>query len=281
MVMIAVVSPGNAPGATTIAFALTLAWPRPALLAECNPTGGYLLAGYFQGQIPADRGLWQLALQSRRGTETAITDLLNQTVPLDEAGSRLLLPGIRDPFRGDHISPEMWEGVATALGQIPNDVVADIGHVGVDLPFPIVQQADLVLMVMRPSLAQAAAARPRLERLRDALGDGAPLGLCLVGEGAFHLREVERSLGVHFVFTDQVPLDTKTAAVLTQGEPARRGFTTAPLMRQSAIMAKGLQRSIAQISADPGTSSPHGAGLAPGAVVRHQPVSGTHVKGRV
>ena len=48
--LIAVVSSKNSPGATTTSLALTLAWPRPALLAELDPRGGDILWGYGRGQ---------------------------------------------------------------------------------------------------------------------------------------------------------------------------------------------------------------------------------------
>ena len=48
--LIAVVSSKGSPGATTTSLALTLAWPRPALLAELDPRGGDILWGYGRGQ---------------------------------------------------------------------------------------------------------------------------------------------------------------------------------------------------------------------------------------
>ena len=63
--LIAVVSSKNSPGATTTALALTLAWPRPALLAELDPRGGDILWGYGRGQNVGGAGLLRLQLTSR------------------------------------------------------------------------------------------------------------------------------------------------------------------------------------------------------------------------
>jgi hypothetical protein len=67
MALIVLLSPGGAPGVTTTALALTLAWPGKAVLAECDRSGGAVLAGLWGGTVPADqRGLLHLALQVRQ-----------------------------------------------------------------------------------------------------------------------------------------------------------------------------------------------------------------------
>ncbi len=48
----ALVSPGGSPGCTTTALAVTLTWPQPVILAECDPAGGDILAGLFAGHLP-------------------------------------------------------------------------------------------------------------------------------------------------------------------------------------------------------------------------------------
>jgi len=54
-VLIAFVSGKGAPGTSTSALALALAWPRPVLLAECDPRGGDLVWGFGQGRDTAPR----------------------------------------------------------------------------------------------------------------------------------------------------------------------------------------------------------------------------------
>src|SRR3982074_1468642 len=43
MALIAIASDKGAPGVTTAALALAAVWPRPVLLAECDPAGGDLV----------------------------------------------------------------------------------------------------------------------------------------------------------------------------------------------------------------------------------------------
>lgn len=246
MATVALVSPGNAPGCTTAAFALTMAWPGRALLAECNPTGGHLLASYFHGRYSAaDRGLWHLALAARHGVPAAAQELAQHLLPLDQDGERRLLPGLRDPFRAIQISSETWQAVAETLRQWPADVLADVGHIGTDMPFPLVEAADLAVMVMRSELGQIAAARPRLAELRKALGDAAPIGLCIIGDGPYGTREVERSLADSvgdFALVARLPHDPRSAAVLSHGEKPARGFASAALMREASLIARTLHR---------------------------------------
>ena len=236
MALIAMVSPGNASGVTTTSFALTLAWPRPVMLAECSPAGGHLLAGYYGGTISADRGVWHLALKTRDGFQAAVADVPNQVVALDD--QKLLMPGLRDPFRSTQLTDEMWGHIAEVFQHLPMDVILDIGHVGADLPFGLVRAADVVMMVMRPTLAQAAAAKPRLEALQEALGDAAPVALCVVGEGSYDARDVQRSLGDFFLFTVRMPEDRRSARVLSEGMAPQNGFSTKPLMREAAVIAR-------------------------------------------
>ena len=43
MALIAVAADKGAPGVTTASVALAAVWPRPVLLAECDPAGGDLV----------------------------------------------------------------------------------------------------------------------------------------------------------------------------------------------------------------------------------------------
>ena len=52
----ALVSAGGSPGVTTSALALTLSWPSQVILAECDPSGGDVLAGLFAGHLAGDQG---------------------------------------------------------------------------------------------------------------------------------------------------------------------------------------------------------------------------------
>src|ERR1700678_1611649 len=114
MALYALISPGGSPGATTSALALALTWPRPVIVAECDPGGGDILAGLFAGHLPAPRGLLGVAFEASRGPTAITAELNTQLVPLDDTGVRRLLAGISDPRQAPGLSP-VWPAIATAL----------------------------------------------------------------------------------------------------------------------------------------------------------------------
>ncbi|MFC5911741.1 hypothetical protein ACFP3V_31615, partial [Streptacidiphilus monticola] len=153
MAVIALVS-AKSSAVTTSALALTLAGPRRTLLAECDPQGGTLRAGFLQGHLSAAVGLHQLAAASRAGT---LGESFEQhLVPLDPpAGQRLLLPGLTDPSQATAMAGT-WEQlnriwpVLEAERQM--DVVIDAGRIVVDAgevsalrsPAALLRRADVV-----------------------------------------------------------------------------------------------------------------------------------------
>src|SRR5258708_38668095 len=72
MALIAVAADKGSPGVTTSAVALAAVWPRPVLLAECDPAGGdivYRLPGADGTRLDPRRGLLSLAVAARRGLQ--------------------------------------------------------------------------------------------------------------------------------------------------------------------------------------------------------------------
>ena len=62
----ALVSAGGSPGVTTAAITLALTWPSPVIVAECDPSGGDVLAGLLAGHVPAGPGLMEHAIEAGR-----------------------------------------------------------------------------------------------------------------------------------------------------------------------------------------------------------------------
>ncbi|WP_395110234.1 hypothetical protein [Actinomadura sp. SCN-SB] len=223
MALLALVSPGGAPGATTTALALTLAWPEQVLMAECDPDGGSVLTGLFAGHFPADRGLLHLALRIKEDPADAEAALAQQVLPLDEAGSRPVLPGPADPFQAQAVTADTWEQIAAMLADYPGDVIADVGQVrATGYPFPILGAASLITVVLRPTLRQVHAARSRVAAIRQSLGEHVPVALCVIGQGPHSVPEITSALGGAFAAAVQLPFDARTAARLSDGATRRR-----------------------------------------------------------
>src|SRR5690242_12871160 len=107
--LIALTSAKGSPGVTTAALALALCWPRPVVLAELDPAGGDVLAGYGGGRA-AGSGLQELIVTSRRGGLAARLPLHLMT--LGTGGRTRLLPGLVDPAMASNAD---WVSLAAAL----------------------------------------------------------------------------------------------------------------------------------------------------------------------
>src|SRR4051812_5649150 len=111
MAVIAVASAKGSPGATITSLAFTLTWARRLILAECDPAGGDIAAGYLRHlELDGSRGLMQLFVANLRGQ--AIEDVWRQLIDLTPPQeSRLLLPGITNPAQAASLAPgwnDLW-----------------------------------------------------------------------------------------------------------------------------------------------------------------------------
>lgn len=239
MALHALVSPGGSPGVTTAALAITLTWPRPVMLAECDPGGGDVMAGLFAGQVPPRPGLLGVALEAGRGAGATSGALRRQAIGLEEGEvTRLLLAGITDPRQGPGLAGA-WPALAAALAQQPYDVIADCGRLDTAVPLPVLAAATTVTMILRPSLRQVRRAQPRTEMLSQIAGSTMRTGILVTGRGPYSTRDVTGALeGIPCVGV--LPHDPKTAAVLSDGEGSRRGLERRPLIGAARAVARAL-----------------------------------------
>lgn len=260
MAVFALISPGGSPGVTTTALALALTWPNPVVVAECDPSGGDILAGLFAGHLKAPRGLLGVAFEAGRGPAAIAAELMSQLVPLDDTGSHKFLAGVGDPRQALGLSP-VWPGVAIALASLEADVIADCGRfdAGAGQPLSVLAESNAVLLVMRPTLRQVAAARPRVDMVSQALGGRDKLGLLLIGDHGLKPVDIARTLDVRVVAS--LPDDTGTARLLSDGDGRRSRLDRTQLMRAAKLAG----RSVAQLGRP--LSVPELPPAAPSAVV--------------
>jgi hypothetical protein len=235
-VLIAMCSAKGSPGVTTAGLAFCLSWGRRTILAECDPSGGDVLAGFLQGRIKADRGLEKLAVADLR--DRLADDFWQQLIDLDAPrGDRLLLPGLTDPARSGTLV-FVWERLAAHLAGLEAadpayDVLADCGRlVALNAPMPLIHRADLVLLVVRNTLASLSAAAVAAMTLRAELaehGTGADaLALLVIADGVYRPGEITRGVAeafpdLHLPVAAVLPEDIGTATALNRrGEWPRR-----------------------------------------------------------
>jgi hypothetical protein len=238
MSVFALLSAGGSPGVTTSALALTLSWPSQVILAECDPSGGDVLAGLLRGHLSASSGLLPLALEAGAGAEIPADTLWRQLIELDEEHNRLLLAGISDPRQSAALQSSLpW--IAEALQGIQADVIADCGRLdAVAAVRPVLAAASLAVLVLRPSLRQVSRAMPRIEMLTNLVGRDRVV-ILLVGEGTAPGHEVARTLGLSVA--GQLPDDPRTAAVLSDGSGRRHRMEARPLIRAATVAGRRLR----------------------------------------
>jgi hypothetical protein len=238
MALTVLLSAGGAPGVTTTALALTLAWPRKVVLAECDRSGGAVLAGLWGGSVSAgQRGLLYLALDAQQNTAGEVgADLWKHVLPLDDDAGRYVLPGVTDPVQSRQLVPA-WPALTAALTAADGDVIADTGRFDCDDELsPLLAAATNIVMVIEPVIRQIVAARPRLAHLTRYQ---APAGLVTVGHGPFGSdgpRQVADTLGTPLLY--EFPDDKTAARVLSCGAAPRRDWTRSPLMRVASAAAR-------------------------------------------
>jgi hypothetical protein len=245
MTVLALISPGGSPGVTTAALGLALAWPRDVVVAECDPAGGSALAGMWRGQAAGnDGGLLRFALAAQRDAQAAGEAIRTHAMPLEDGlATRFVLPAPPGPLAARQLAAA-WPAIATAFTAATADVIADLGRFDADPALaPVLAGAGSVLMVCRPLIRQAVAAKPRLEALAAIRPSDPPADLVLAGTGPYGpdgpkvFREA-----LEVPVRASLPWDPATAAVLSDGALPRRGFGRSPLMRATAALVTCLAR---------------------------------------
>jgi hypothetical protein len=239
MAIVALLSAKGSPGVTTTALACTLTWRRRVVLAECDPAGGSVLAGYLGGQLDGARGLGELAVAELRDGNLE-QSFWSQLVDLDAPRrERLLLPGPVDAVQAGSVTP-LWQRIADFFvhlekGQPAYDVIVDCGRLYVaDPPWPILRAAVMIMLVSRARLPDVSGARSAARLIGHDLADHrvppGSLRLLLVGDG--HGRsEISKALRVPVI--GHLPDDPRTADALGHGGTVRSGR---PLMRAAAAL---------------------------------------------
>jgi MinD-like ATPase involved in chromosome partitioning or flagellar assembly len=236
-VLIALCSAKGAPGVTTSGLALALSWPRPVVLAELDPAGGDVLAGYGRGELSAG-GLADLQVAARRGELARHLDA--QLLRLDPEGRARLLPGLADAAGARHVD---WDRLAATLASLDDgatDVIADCGRLRAEhFPAAVVQRAAAVVLVTGSTLRAVRTATQAIAELGGGDGRVSMVATLVIGPGEpYGEREIGEAVGVPVV--GSLPRDGKAAAVLSDGAPAGRLFAQSALLRAARTVATRL-----------------------------------------
>jgi len=249
MSTVVLASASGAPGVTTTALGLTLAWPGEVTLVDADRAAAQtVLAGYLSGRSTHGMGL-QGVLQAFRERRPLAEALAANRLVLPpappgrgaeaaQAPARWFVPGFARLGSVD-LFESVWAPLLDGARTSGVDLVVDAGRVGHrGLPPDLVGGADVVGLVCRTSLVSLAALRLHVPPLVDA---GAPgrVGLVLVGPGRpYGAREVAGQFGVPVLA--EVPWEPRAASDLLEGGPLPRGWAHQSLGRSFARAASGL-----------------------------------------
>lgn len=252
MAVIALASASGSPGVSTTTLGLAMAWPRPALLVEADPTGGSaIMAGYLRGHTQPGTDLVDL-MMSPLGAAQALPQV-TATLPGTTVS---YVPGTRTHVQASALR-DHWTGLADALADLEangQDVIIDAGRLGlIGSPEPLLGAVDVTLLVTRTNLPALVAARSWAQSVaQPGVGWRWP-GLLIIGEGMpYTSREVSRLLGLPVV--TEVADDPAGAAAFHRGAARPRRFETGAYARSLRAAAEEIQaevgRSQAQVAKD-------------------------------
>lgn len=212
MALIVLAADKGAPGVTTAATALGAVWPRPVLVAECDPSGGdlaYRLPGVDGGVLNPGRGLLSLGAVARRGLHPE--QVYEHTQKL--VGGLDVLTGLTNGEQSAGLT-WLWGPLGRALAALPDaDVLADCGRLGTHPQLnALIAEADQIVLLTRASLDHVAHLRERLTLLDK------PVGVVVVADPRSYrasLDEVRRIVSAWDVtFVGGLAYDPKGAELL-------------------------------------------------------------------
>lgn len=221
MNLLCLCSAHGSPGVTTTVLALAGVWPDDGrcLVVEGDPFGGMIASRFGLHDTP---GLSSLAGTGRKGVDTDLVWRHAQQLP----GGVPVLVAPASADQAHAVLRDLAEPLSTwAVTQSEMDVIVDCGRLTPGpVALPLLQRADRVLLLTRPSVDQLRPAARRIDALATV---GVEAELLLVGEEPYGPQEVASSLEVSVA--GMVAWDPVTAGSLT-------GASVGGDLRRSALV---------------------------------------------
>jgi hypothetical protein len=251
MAYVAFASAKASPGVTTAVTALAATWPRDRdlVVAELDPAGGDLGVRF---DLATEPGLVTLAAAGRR--ELDRSTFVGHTQPLPFAGRSdaggdtegavegAVEGAARRALVGPVAADQAGAALAALRGVLPRvltslgaDVLADCGRLDPgSAAHDVVTEADLLVVVARPVVAEVHHLAARLSALRPKA-----LSLLAIGDRPYSVAEVADAVGANPLGT--LPIDDRAAAALTVGRSdGARTLRRSRLLRDARAVAEGL-----------------------------------------
>lgn len=245
--LVAVCADKGSPGVTTASMVLAAVWPRSVVLVELDPAGGdvAIIAKLESGApVAASPGLVGLAAASRiRSSDPALVEEYTQTL----RGGVRAVPGLTVAEQTAGMTA-LWPPLTQAFRTASVDVIADLGRLETASPvMGVATAAQVLVVVVTPTLAGVLHARERVSRLGEVATDGrgwSPLVVPLVVTrerfASADVREVNRVLhGTHGGVQPACYLAVDPVGVsrLVTGEPVSGRLRRTALIRSARVVA--------------------------------------------
>ena len=237
MALFTLTSVSGSLGVTTLCVGLALAWPRPVVLVEADPSGGSaILAGYCTGL--ARPGLSELVLAHRH--HQLARELPSRLFPLADSNASLL-PGLRSHQQASSLLG-VWDSLLEGLREMAAttgvDVIVDAGRLGmVGSPEPLLTESEVTVVLTGTGLPELARVRSWVPQLQEAaVGE---VRLAIAGRvRPYSASEITKTLGLAVV--GEVAWDPEAARWWSHGEPQRR-FDRSSLSRTVVALGEALR----------------------------------------
>ncbi len=224
MALIALAADKGSPGVTTAALSLAAVWPRRALLAELDPSGGDIalrLRGPRGVPLSPEIGLLSLAVGVRRG---AAPQQVFEHVQRLDGGLEVIL-GLAGGEQATGLTG-LWSPISMLLERVPGvDVIADCGRLYPGSPaVDVVVHASAVVLVTRPTVDAVAHLRTRAAAVVTDVNSRSavvpPVFVVVVtgprdDKSAQEIQLVLRQAQINATVIGRVALDPRGAGMLT------------------------------------------------------------------
>lgn len=285
MALIALASAKGAPGVTTTSLLLGALWPRPVLVAECDPSGSDVatrMPAADGSALDPQTGLMSLAAAGRKSLYPELVDAHTQEL----VGGLEVLLGPPFPEQAGGLQ-STWPQLGPLLSRLPrHDVVADLGRIGVLTPQnALLASADATLLLVDTTPSSVVHLRHRLRSVGDAVGGayGAPLHVAVVAppKRTQTVREIRDALtatgvelaGVHHLAYDEQGAHLFQGQTLSRPDKLALVRSVGPLVAElAAAVAHGSP--LPQADADADAYEP--SEVAQDAHDQHGPWTGAH-----
>lgn len=255
--LVAVCADKGSPGVTTASMVLAAVWPRQVVMVELDPAGGdvAILAKLESGApVAASPGLVGLAAASRiRSNDPALVEEHTQTL----RGGVRTVPGLTVAEQTAGMTA-LWPPLTQAFRTASVDVIADLGRINTNSPvMGVATAAEVLVVVVTPTLAGVLHARERISRLSEALTDASgrrplvvPLVVTRERVASADVREVNRVL--HGTQAGVQPAcyladDPTGVSRLLTGEPVSGRLRRTSLIRSARVVADQIATTISTV----------------------------------